>query len=197
MDSTPEESILRTEENFLADFTHGRNKLYRGQNITFRKLKVSDFDRGLYECLSNLVKVGKVSKEDFEAQYEKIQPQTSQSHKIVVGVDEGLDKIVWWGSILFENKFIHNFGIWGHIEDVVVHKDYIGLHLGRHLIYVLKEISKINMWYEIILNWKEELTKFYGKNQLVNKEIQMSWFNSDVLDKKIKTYKPPKAFSKI
>ena len=132
----------------------------QGKKFTFRKLEKDDYDNGLFECLAQLATVGSITKEDFERRFDLIDPQHSSSYKIIVGIDKDTKEIVCYGTILFELKFVHNLGIWGHIEDIVVKKSYNGLQLGRHLIFILKEISRINMCYKIILNWKEELTKF-------------------------------------
>ena len=190
-------SNIEKEDKFLEDFSIARNSLYIGQNFTFRRLQKDDFDRGLYECLSNLTKVDNVTKEEFEARFDIIDPLNSNTYKMIVWVNEGTNKIVSFGTIMFELKLTNDFGIWGHIEDVVVHKNFIGLQLGKHLIYILKEISKINLCYEIILNCKEELTKFYGKNQLGQRQIQMWWQNTGMLSKGLKSYTPPKKFSKL
>lgn len=138
--------LLQTEEQFLKDFTLGRNMVYKTQKrFEFRKLQKDDYDRGLYECLANLTRVGNVSKEEFEKRFDRLDPQHSDTYKIVVGIDKALDRVVCYGTIFFELKFVEELGICGHIEDIVVHKEYNGLHLGRHVIFMLKEISKINL----------------------------------------------------
>ena len=53
------------------------------------------------------------------------------------------------------------------------------------------------MCYKVILDWREELTKFYAKNELKRKEIQMVWYNYDLIDGKIDSYEPPKMFAKL
>ena len=47
--------------------------------------------------------------------------------------------IIGSGTILYENKIIHNFGQVAHIEDIVISKDYQGFGYGKKLIkYLIK-----------------------------------------------------------
>ena len=185
------------EDKFLKAFSKARNKQYPKHNITFRKLQVDDYDRGFFEALSNLSKVGNVSKEQFQKRFNDLDLKSSNIYKIIVGVDNDTNKIIASGTVFFELKFIRNLGVCGHIEDIVVHKDYNGQNLGKHLIYCIKEVSRINLCYKLILDCREELVKFYGKNELKKKEIQMVWYNEDVTEKNISEYSPPETFSKL
>jgi glucosamine-phosphate N-acetyltransferase len=73
------------------------------------------------------------------------------------------DMIIGTGSILIEEKIIHNIGIVGHIEDIVIDKKYRGLNLAKKLIESLIEIGKNNGCYKIILDASNDVKGFYEK----------------------------------
>jgi len=81
--------------------------------------------------------------------------------------------IIGTGSILIEQKLIHNFGKVGHIEDVVIDKDYRCLGLASKLILKLIEIAKTNGCYKIILNTLKDTTVFYEKLGFVPHSTQL------------------------
>ena len=74
-----------------------------------------------------------------------------------------MEKIVGTASILIEQKFIHNGSCVGHIEDVVVHKNYEGKGIGSLLIKKCIEIAKEYKCYKIILDCNSSKTGFYEK----------------------------------
>ena len=55
-------------------------------------------------------------------------------HIIHVAVDN--NKIVGSTTLFIEQKFIHDGGLVGHIEDVVVRKDYEGRGIGMKLSHI-------------------------------------------------------------
>ena len=51
-------------------------------------------------------------------------------------------KIVGSTTLFIEQKFIHDGGLVGHIEDVVVRKDYEGQGIGMKLVISLIDVAK-------------------------------------------------------
>ena len=80
--------------------------------------------------------------------------------------------IIGSGTILIEQKFIHGCSLIGHIEDVVVHKDYRKQGIGNILIQDLIEISKTLNCYKIILDCSLNNILFYEKCGLKRSESQ-------------------------
>ncbi|KAJ3120803.1 Glucosamine-phosphate N-acetyltransferase-like protein [Nowakowskiella sp. JEL0407] len=76
-----------------------------------RPLEIGDYEKGFLEALEMLTSVGKMSKGQF--------------------IDTKKAKIVGAGTIFVERKFVHLNGLVGHIEDIVTHKDYRGMNLGK------------------------------------------------------------------
>jgi ribosomal protein S18 acetylase RimI-like enzyme len=59
-----------------------------------------------------------------------------------------------------ERKFVHENGLVGHIEDIVVHKDYRKLQFGRFIIDQLTTIGKVTGCYKIILDCSDKNVPF-------------------------------------
>ena len=64
---------------------------------------------------------------------------------------------------MIEQKFIHNGGKAGHIEDVVTRKEYEGRGIAKEIMKELINIAKENGCYKIILDCDEKVMKFYEK----------------------------------
>ena len=66
-----------------------------------------------------------------------------------------------------------------------------------HIVYLLKEICKINLCYKVILDCTTDLIKFYNKNEFSEKGVQMAWYNSEVVEQKSTKYDIPTSFCSI
>ena len=65
--------------------------------------------------------------------------------------------------MLIEPKFIHQGGLVGHIEDVVVDKNYQGKKIGEKIMKYLLEIAQKRGCYKTILDCTDDVKKFYEK----------------------------------
>ncbi len=57
--------------------------------------------------------------------------KNNEHYFVVVVEDETNRKIVGMGTLFLERKFIRDCGIAGHIEDIVVLKEYRGNDVGK------------------------------------------------------------------
>ena len=78
------------------------------------------------------------------------------------------------GTILIENKIIHNFGKVGHIEDIIVDKENRNKKLGSKILRHLIDIAKKENCYKVILNCKDKYKNFYNKNKFIKKGLEMA-----------------------
>ena len=85
----------------------------------------------------------------------------NKDHIIVVAELDG--EIVGSATLLLETKFIHEGGIVGHIEDVVVNKNHQGQKIGEKIIRHLLEEAKRKGCYKTILDCADEVKPFYEK----------------------------------
>lgn len=138
-------------------------------NLITRSLEQTDFSKGYLQLLSQLTIVGEINKSQFEARFAELGPE----YHIAVIEDVGAGKVVAAATLLIEKKFIHDCGVVGHIEDVVVNSDYRGQRLGQKVIEELVREGKVRGCYKIILDCSEDNAGFYNKLGFKVKELQM------------------------
>lgn len=132
-----------------------------GTGMKVRPLSSGDFDRGYIRLLGQLTDVGSVSKADYLAKFNRMK-SCPNTYYITVIVDTELDLIIGAGTIVVEQKFIHNCGERGIIEDIVVSDQYRGKQLGKLVVATLIEIGREIGCYKITLNCKDDLVKWYN-----------------------------------
>ena len=128
-------------------------------NITIKELQKEDLWNGFLTTLDSLRQTSNIEKNTAEKIYDKI--NNNSDHIIVVALIDA--KVVGAATLLLESKFIHNGGIVGHIEDVVVDKNYQGQKIGEKIIRHLLEIAKIKGCYKTILDCVDDVKPFYEK----------------------------------
>ncbi|WP_148687750.1 GNAT family N-acetyltransferase [Candidatus Nitrosocosmicus hydrocola] len=142
-------------------------------SVLIRKIREGDFENGFFETLSNLTTVGDICSND-ELKREIIhRVLENQNHIIIVAEELESRKIIGTATLLVEQKFIHNGGKVGHIEDVATRKGFEGRGIGREMIHKLTEISNEYGCYKIILDCDANVVKFYEKLGFVKKAITM------------------------
>ncbi|MBI5859445.1 MAG: GNAT family N-acetyltransferase [Nitrosarchaeum sp.] len=128
-------------------------------NITIRKLQKEDLWNGFLLTLDSLRQASNIDKKMAEKIFDKI--NSNPEHIIAVAVIEG--KVVGSTTLLIETKFIHNGGKVGHIEDVVVDKEYQRKGIGEKIIMYLLRYAKDQGCYKTILDCADEIKPFYEK----------------------------------
>ena len=107
--------------------------------ITIRELQKDDLLRGFLTTLDSLRQTSDIDKYKAERIFEKI--NDNPDHIIVVAeVDL---KIVGSATLLIESKFIHDGGLVGHIEDVVVDKNIQRQRIGEKIMKYLLEFAQV------------------------------------------------------
>ncbi len=128
-------------------------------DVQVRELKKEDLFNGFLTSLDSLRKASDISKEKAEEIFKKI--NSNEDHIIAVAVLDS--KIVGSATLLIEQKFIHRGGLVGHIEDVVVNKNFQGKRIGKKIIEYLLECSKNRGCYKTILDCSDEVKPFYER----------------------------------
>ncbi len=127
--------------------------------IIIRELKEVDLWNGFLKSLDSLKQASNIEKSKAKEIFEKI--NANPDHIIAVAELDG--KIVGATTLLIESKFIHDGGLVGHIEDVVVDKEYQGQKIGEKIMNYLIEIAKNRGCYKTILDCTEDVKPFYEK----------------------------------
>lgn len=127
--------------------------------IKIRKLQKKDLLNGFLHSLDSLRNTSGMNPRKAQAIFDKISENPNEVIYVAV-----MDlKIVGAASIIIEQKFIHNGGKVGHIEDVVVAKEFQGRGIGQKIVCSLLEYAKKQGCYKTILDCTDDLIPFYKK----------------------------------
>jgi len=124
-----------------------------------RELRKKDLWNGFLTTLDTLRQASDIDQNKAEEIFEKI--NSNPDHVIVVAELDG--KIVGSTTLLIETKFIHGGGLVGHIEDVVVDKNFQGQKIGEKIMKYLLEFAKNRGCYKTILDCTDDVKPFYEK----------------------------------
>ena len=124
-----------------------------------RKLKKDDLQNGFLTTLDSLRQTSNIEAKKAEEIFEKI----NSTPEYIIAVAELDGKIIGATTLLIEQKFIHDGGLVGHIEDVVVDKNYQGQRIGEKIMKYLLEIAKNQGCYKTILDCTDDVKQFYEK----------------------------------
>ena len=137
--------------------------------LIIRKIIESDLENGFLESLDNLREASNLEHNSAKSILEGI--LENENHIVHVAELDG--KIVGSTTLLIEQKFIHEGGFVGHIEDVVVKKEFEGQEIGMKLVLSLLDVANEKKCYKTILNCEDELIPFYEKIGFKQKSNEM------------------------
>ena len=138
-------------------------------DIKIREIIETDIENGFLETLDSLRKTSDLDKKIGKDILKKI--ISNPDHIIHVAEENG--KIIGSTTLFIEQKFIHNGGKVGHIEDVVVSKEYEGRGIGFKLVNSLLEKARVMNCYKTILDCQDELIPFYERIGFKQESNQM------------------------
>jgi len=124
-----------------------------------RELRKDDLWNGFLTTLDSLRKASDIDRNKAEEVFDKI--NSNSDHIIAVAELDG--KIIGATTLLIEPKFIHEGGLVGHIEDVVIDKNFQGQKIGEKIIKYLLEFAKNRGCYKTILDCTDDVKPFYEK----------------------------------
>ena len=137
--------------------------------LIIRKIIETDLENGFLESLDNLRQTSNLEQSSVRDILKKI--LENENH--IIHVAELNGKIVGSTTLLIEQKFIHEGGFVGHIEDVVVNKEFEGRGIGMKLVLSLLDVAKEKKCYKTILNCEDKLIPFYEKIGFKQKSTEM------------------------
>ena len=130
---------------------------------------IDDIKNNYIKLLSQLSIVNNIPSTDFQKYIDDIY----KNGIIYIAILNNI-KIIASGTIFLEQKIIRNYKMVGHIEDIVVDKDYRGFGISSAIINKLTEYGFENNSYKIILDCEENIKKVYEKCGFIQKSIQMA-----------------------
>ncbi|KAA2279601.1 MAG: GNAT family N-acetyltransferase [Candidatus Nitrosocosmicus sp.] len=137
-----------------------------------RRIKEADFENGFFETLSNLTTVGDIRFNEYRMEIIN-RILGDQNYIIIVAEEQENHTIIGTATLLIEQKFIHNGGRVGHIEDVATRAGFEGIGVGKKIIQKLIETSKELQCYKIILDCDDKVIGFYEKLGFKKKAVMM------------------------
>lgn len=141
-------------------------------NIYVRKLVKEDYKEYIH-LLSQLTEVGNITYEIFINRLEEIK-KNIYLHIYVI-CNKNTNKLIGTGTLYVEPKIIHNCSNVGHIEDIVINKEYRGKKYGNYIIKLLVDLANIVKCYKVILDCKEHNIKFYEKCNFIKEGYEMRY----------------------
>ena len=127
--------------------------------VKIRQIQENDLFQGFLESLDSLRKASDLEENNAKLVLKKI--RSNQNHVIMVADLDG--QIVGSITLLIEPKFIHQGGLVGHIEDVVVRSELQGKGIGEQLVNAALEHAKNHGCYKTILDCDDNVKPFYEK----------------------------------
>ena len=128
-------------------------------DVKIREITEQDLSKGFLESLDSLRKASNLSQKKAREILDKI--KSNPNH--IIYVAELDSKIVGATTLFIEPKFIHEGGLVGHIEDVVVRKEYQGTGIGQKVVKALLAYAKKQGCYKTVLDCTDDLVPFYEK----------------------------------
>jgi len=137
-------------------------EITKSVDFDIRELTATDLQKGFFETLSNLADVGQIKDQREIAKNVLQQIISSPFHKIFVAAKRD-GEIIGSNTLLIEQKFIHNGGRVGHIEDVVTKNGYEGMGIGRALVAKALDFAAEMKCYKVILDCSVKNARFYKR----------------------------------
>lgn len=144
--------------------------------LQLRELQAGDYHKGFLQLLSQLTSVGDISFEQFTQRLREQQSSGTGTYRVAVIEDSSKNLIIATATLMVERKFVHNCGLVGHVEDVVVNSTYRGKNLGIRVVQALIDWAKEAGCYKIILDCSEKNVPFYNKLGFQKKEEHLALY---------------------
>jgi glucosamine-phosphate N-acetyltransferase len=127
-------------------------------DVTIRELEYIDLSNGFIETLCRLSPT--TTKNIVQSM--DIINKLRQTETTTVLVAQKLDReIIGTATLVLMPKFIHNGGVVGQIEDVVVKDAWSRQGIGSALVRRCISLAKEKKCYKVVLHCKEEIQYFY------------------------------------
>lgn len=144
-------------------------------NMINKNRHLVDIIKSKYVYLMNMLStITYVKTSDFVKTVEKISENSIIYVAYVGNIEDFSFDIIGSGTILIEQKIIHNLQSVGHVEDIVVHDKYRGNCIATTIVNYLVEYAKGNNCYKCILNCSSEISQVYKKSYFKEKGTGMS-----------------------
>ena len=144
-------------------------------NFIIREIQQADLQKGFFQTLSNLTTLGRIGDDIDQAKKILQEIKSYPFYKVFVAAKNDDGQIIGSITILIEQKFIHDGGRAGHIEDVGTSREYEGIGVRSDLVSAALAFAKEKICYKVVLECSEKNVPFYEKNGFRRNEISMRY----------------------
>lgn len=137
------------------------NKSKEDLKFEVREIELGDLKNGYFSTLKNLSDLGNVEGNREKAELILNNINANPLHRIFVAIDKQTTEVIGATTLLVEQKFIHDGGKAGHIEDVVTRKGFEGLGIGSALISHALHFARMVGCYKVVLDCSDSNISFY------------------------------------
>lgn len=153
---------LLTDESFTySTYTDLKKQLQI--DLVLRPLQVDDYSKGYFKLISEEsdVVIGEDSEAKFKEYFSVLQSCPGMYYPVVV---EEVSKatVVGAGTLIIEQKFIHETALRGRIENLVVFQSYRRRGVGSLMLETLTKLARQLGCYKTTLNCSREIMAFCG-----------------------------------
>ncbi|RNJ79628.1 MAG: GNAT family N-acetyltransferase [Nitrosopumilus sp. H8] len=128
-------------------------------DATVRRLQKGDLQNGFLTSLDALKRASDIDPAKAEEIFQRI--DANPDYTIAVAEKDG--KVIGTATLVVEQKFIHEGGLVGHIEDVAVSKESQERGIGSKIVSYLLDVAKKRGCYKTILDCTDEVVPFQKK----------------------------------
>lgn len=138
--------------------------------VIIRPISETFLVKGFRETFENLRSLGNMSTDDLVAILKKI--CKNPNHFIFVALEDH-NVVVGSITLIVEQKFIHDGGLVGHIEDVVVRRGFERRGIDRQLVAEAVDCARTSGCYKVIFDCDRSHVALYEKYGFREHEIEM------------------------
>jgi glucosamine-phosphate N-acetyltransferase len=145
------------------------------REIVLRSIEPLDYYKYYLILLSHL------TDQDENITYEKFTDfviNLNHPHHQILVIEEN-HRIIGTITMILEEKLIHQGSKVMHLEDIIVHRDFQGLGLGKKMVQYAIKLAKEYKCYKVICNCSQENIGFYESNGFTKKGHEMSLYFND------------------
>jgi glucosamine-phosphate N-acetyltransferase len=128
-------------------------------DIIIRELEIDDLKNGFLESLDSLKPASTLSEEKVLNIFQKIKKNPFQLVFVVIKKSQ----VIGSATLILEQKFIHDGKYVGHIEDVVINKNFQKFKIGSFLIKTILKRAESEGCYKSVLDCLDDVAPFYEK----------------------------------
>ena len=109
---------------------------------------------------------------DFDS-FSNIYDQIFKSSEIYVALIE--KNIIGSITVIYEQKFINNFALYAHIEDLIVDENFRNNKIGSKLLNYVKKKAFEKNCFKCTIVCNKDVANFYFKNNFEDRGLNMSY----------------------